>query len=120
MYDNKQVVKELKESITYRSKHLQIIEKFKYAVINYFLEKYDAHVRVLTFGDTFGLEKNMTYYTNEFLNGNRDIRLDFKFDIRVLSDFCDEFECEFLHTSCDGDRFIFNFNDVDMSSAFFR
>lgn len=114
MYDNKQVVKELKESISYRSKHLQIIEKFKYAIINYFLEKYDARVRVLTGVTWFAVELNTHYY----YGGNEIVTCNFEWTSKVIYEFCQEFECEFEHTSCDGERYIFTFKDVDVSNAF--
>ena len=43
---------------------------------------------------------------------------DFKMTSKVLFDFCQEFGCEFTHTACDGDRYFFTFDDVDMSNAF--
>lgn len=114
MYDNKQVVKELKESITYRSKHLEFIKNFKYAIIHYFLDKYDFRVNVLTGVTWFAVEKNLYYY----YGGDEIIHTDFEWTSKVIYEFCQEFECEFEHTACDGERYIFTFKDVDVSNAF--
>lgn len=110
---NKEVVKKLKESIEYRSKHKKFIEDFLRAIKRYFLDKYDFHVRTLTGITWFGVEKDLHYY----FSGSEIIKTDFKFTAKVLADFCEEFDCEFDHTSCDGDRYIFTFDDVDMSNA---
>ena len=114
MTDNKKIVKELKESIEYRNKHKVFIDNFLRAIKNYFLEKYDFHVNVLTGITWFAVEKNIHYY----YGGNTIIDTDFKFTSKVLFDFCNEFECEFDHTACDGRRYIFTFEDVDVSNAF--
>lgn len=112
---NKQVVKQLKESITYRSEHMKIIDEFLRAIRHYFLEKYDFHVRTLTGVTWFAIEKDYYYYsTQEHFMEDRD----FKFTLKVLLDFCEEFDCEFDRTTCDNSRHIFTYNDVDMSNAF--
>lgn len=110
----KNAVKELKDSIRYRSEHIRLIEYFKSMIVQYFKEKYDFHVRVLTGVTWFAIEKDLHYY----YGGNRFIMSDFKMTSKVLFDFCQEFECEFTHTACDGDRYFFTFDDVDMSNAF--
>lgn len=107
-------VKALKKSIRYRSYHLKLIDNFKRAIVKYFEEKYDFHVRVLTGVTWFAIEKDLHYYYGD----NRFIMSDFKFTSKVLYDFCQEFECEFTETHCDGDRYFFTFEDVDMSNAF--
>ena len=109
MSDNKEIVDQLKESIEYRNKHKEYLDKFKYAIITYFQEKYDVNVRVKFFVDSFGVEQN-------FLIG-WNIKL-FKFNQEVLYEFCKEFDCEFQYTACDGSRPIFTFNDVDTTHAF--
>ena len=114
MTENKQIVKQLKQSIEYRSKHKQIINKFLYSIQRYFLEKYDFHVNTLTGISWFAIEKNHHYY----YGGEDIIDTDFKFTSKVLYDFCNEFGCEFVETTCDGDRYIFTFEDVDTSHAF--
>lgn len=110
----KEIVKKLKKSIEYRSEHKKIIEEFKRAIKNYFLEKYDFHINVLTFVTHFAIEQNIPYY----YRGEEIIHTDFKFTAKVLYDFCNDFECEFIETCCDGERYIFTFEDVDMSNAF--
>ena len=112
MTENKVIVKKLKESIEYISKHKQFIQDFNYAVIRYFFDKYDVHVRFLTGVTWFAVELDYGYYT-------RSIKLpQFKFTLQILLDFCNEFECEYDGNSCDGDRHIFTFTDVDMCNAF--
>jgi len=111
---NKEIVKNLKASIEYRSKHKMFIEEFLYAVRRYFLEKYDFRVNTVTGVEWFGVEKNIHYY----YGGDTIIDTDFEFTSEVLYDFCKEFGCEFEHTSCDGSRYIFTFKDVDMSNGF--
>lgn len=108
-----QIVNELKKSIQYRQKHWDVIERFKWAIIDYFIEKYGFHVRVHTFVDSFGIEKDWSYYRNSPFSKESH----FKFTCRVLCDFCEEFDCEFLHTVNDN-RYIFTFEDVDMKRAF--
>lgn len=114
MNENKKIVKQLKESIEYRAKHKEFINEFLRAIKNYFLEKYDFHIRTVTGITWFAIEKDIHYYYGgaELIDDK-----DFKFTSQVLFDFCNEFECEFDHTSCDGDRYIFTFNDVDMSNG---
>ena len=114
MTENKQIVKQLKESIEYQSKHKKRINEFLYAIRRYFLEKYDFHVNTVTGINWFAIEKNRHYY----YGGDTIIDTDFKFTSKVLYDFCNEFECEFVETTCDGDRYIFTFEDVDTSHAF--
>lgn len=114
METNKQIVKELKDSIAYRNKHKKFIKNFLRAVEKYFLDKYDYHVRTLTGVTWFAVEQNIHYY----YGGDEVISSNFEFTAEVLADFCKEFECEFEKTACDGDRYIFSLKDVDMSNAF--
>lgn len=111
--DNKEVVNTLKESIRYRNKHKKFIEDFMLAIKRYFIDKYDFHVRVLTGITWFAVEKDLNYY----FGGCEIFHTDFKFTAKVLADFCEEFDCEFEYTTCDGDRYIFTFDDVDMTNA---
>ena len=114
MKTNKQIVKELKESIEYYNEHKKIIKNFLRAVEEYFLDKYDYHVRTLTGVSWFAVEEDLSYYY-----GGKDIVYnDFNFTIEILADFCREFECEFKETTCRGRRYIFYFKNVDMSNAF--
>ncbi len=111
---NKQIVKELKESIEYRSKHNEFVDNFLRAIEDYFLEKYGFHVNTLTGVTWFAVEKNIHYY----YGGDEIVTCNFEWTSKVLYEFCQEFECEFEHTSCDGERYIFTFKDVDMKNAF--
>lgn len=112
--DNKEIVKQLKDSIEYRNKHKGFINNFLRAVKKYFLDKYDFHIRTVTGITWFAIEKDIHYY----YGGVEIIHTDFDFSSKVLYEFCEEFECEFDRTVCDGDRYIFTFDDVDMSNAF--
>lgn len=109
------IIKDLKDSIQYTSQHQRKIEDFKYEIIKYFSKKYNIKVRVLTFGSTFGIEKDYGFYSKKSFKEN----IYFKMNSKMLFDFCTEFECEFVSTCCDGDRYIFTFDDIDMSRAFF-
>lgn len=71
-----------------------------------FMEDKDIPIKVLFFGDTFGLDIVVNRYN--FRDVPRTIPL------KVLMDFCDEFGCEFQYTCCDGSRWIFSFNGLDM------
>ena len=76
------------------------------ADVMYFMEQYDIPVKVLYFGDTFGLDIRVN--TFNFATVPRKIPLD------VLMEFCKEFGCEFQYTCCDGSRWIFTFNGLDL------
>ena len=109
MSDNKRIVNQLKESIEYRNKHKRYLDKFKYAIMTFFQERYDVNVRVEFFVDCFGVEQNFLMSRNAKL---------FKFNQEVLYEFCKEFDCEFKYTACNGSRPIFTFTDVDTTHAF--
>lgn len=116
MKTNKQIVKELKESIAYRDEHKKFIKNFLRAVEKYFLDKYDYHVRTLTGVTWFAVEEDSYYYCY----CNKMVYNDFKFTVEILADFCKEFECEFKETTCGGRRYIFYLKDIDMSNAFLK
>lgn len=80
-------------------------ELFEFEVIN-FMEEKGIPVRILFFVDTFGLDIRVDI--NSFKNVPRKIPLN------VLTDFCNEFGCEFEYTNCDGERYIFSFNGLNM------
>ena len=61
-------------------------------------------VRVLFFGNTFGLDFDIN--VTSLGDFPRKIPLD------VLTDFCKEFGCEFEYTNCDGQRYIFSFDGL--------
>lgn len=71
-----------------------------------FMKKRGIPVRVLFFGDSFGLDIDLN--VSNWQDVPRKIPLD------VLSDFCKEFGCDFEYTTCDGDRWIFSFNELSM------
>lgn len=68
-----------------------------------FMRKKGIPVRVLFFGDTFGLDIMRNWY-----DVPRKIPLD------VLTDFCNEFGCEYEYTNYDGKRWIFSFDKLNM------
>ena len=78
---------------------------FKIDVI-IFMKKKGIPVRVLFFGDAFGLDIDLN------VPNWRDVPL--KIPLDVLSDFCKEFGCDFEYTNCDGNRWIFSFNGLSM------
>ena len=110
-------VKKLKDSIRYRSEHKKIIEEFKHAIKNYFWKEYDVPVSVLTGVTWFAIEKNISIVRN-MDSDKAEHMWKFEFTIDVLYKFCKTFECKFEHTACDGHRYVFTFDDVDMSNAF--
>ena len=59
-------------------------------------------VKLTFFGDTFGLD----------IDNMRDVPR--KIPLDVLTDFCKDFGCEFEYTCCDGNRWIFSFNKLNM------
>lgn len=77
---------------------------FIFDVKRYML-KNGIHVRVLFFGDTFGLD---------IILGNNLSETPQKIPLSVLSNFCDRYGCEFEYTNCDGKRYIFSFDGISM------
>lgn len=71
-----------------------------------FMERRGIPVSVLFFGTSFGLDIRVD--VKNWRDVPRKIPLD------VLSDFCDEFGCEFEYTNCDGNRYIFTFNGLEI------
>ena len=69
-----------------------------------FMRNKGIPVRILFFGKTFGLDIDVN--VSNWQNVPRKIPLD------VLSDFCNEFGCDFEYNNCDGDRWIFSFNGM--------
>ena len=63
-------------------------------------------VKVLFFGDTFGLDIDLNVHN--WRDVPRKIPLD------VLTDFCKEFGCEYERTIDSGDRWIFSFNGLSV------
>ena len=71
-----------------------------------FMKKRGIPVRVLFFGNSFGLDIDLN------VSNWQDVPR--KIPLGVLSDFCKEFGCEYEYTNCDGDRWIFSFNGLGM------
>lgn len=71
-----------------------------------FMRNKGIPVKILFFGKTFGLDIDVN--VNNWQDVPRKIPLD------VLSDFCKEFGCEFEYTNCDGHRWIFSFDKLNM------
>ena len=63
-------------------------------------------VKVLFFGNDFGLDFDIN--VANFGDFPTKIPLD------VLTDFCNTFECEFEYTNCNGGRYIFSFDGLNM------
>ena len=71
-----------------------------------FMRNKGIPVKILFFGKTFGLDIDVN--VSNWQDVPRKIPLD------VLSDFCKEFGCEFEYTNCDGHRWIFSFDKLNM------
>ena len=71
-----------------------------------FMLEYNIPVRVLFFGDTFGLDIDLN------IRNWQDVPR--KIPLSVLSEFCKKFGCEFEYTNCDGKRYIFSFDGLNM------
>ena len=71
-----------------------------------FMRNKGIPVKILFFGNTFGLDINLN--VSNWQDVPRKIPLD------VLSDFCNEFGCDFEYNNCDGNRWVFSFNGMDM------
>lgn len=71
-----------------------------------FMRKRGIPVKVLFFGDSFGLDIDLN------IKNWRDVPR--KIPLDVLTDFCKEFGCEFEYTACDGDRWIFSFGGLSI------
>jgi len=83
----------------------EIKEQFVYDVYD-FMENKGILVRVLFFGDTFGLDIKRNW--DNMTNSPRKIPLN------VLTEFCNTFGCEFEYTKCGGSRYIFSFDGLNM------
>lgn len=78
---------------------------FKFNVIEFMRNK-GIPVRVSFYGDTFGIDIRVD--VDNWREVPRKIPLD------VLTDFCNEFGCEFEYTNSDGERYIFSFNGLSI------
>jgi len=104
--DGRMTKKQFKDVLIEFDKVKQNLENekkiFKIDVI-VFMRKRGIPVKVLFFGDTFGLDID--------ININNVGKVPRKIPLDVLTDFCKEFGCDFEYTACDGDRWIFSFVD---------
>lgn len=79
------------------------------ADVTVFMKERGIPIKVSFFGDAFGLDIDYSVQDCDFLRKTpRKIPLD------VLTDFCKEFGCEFEYTNCEGRRYIFSFDKLDM------
>lgn len=69
-----------------------------------FMRNKGIPVKILFFGKTFCLDIDVN------VSNRQDIPR--KIPLDVLSDFCKEFGCDFEYNTCDGDRWIFSFNEM--------
>jgi len=59
----------------------------------------------LFFGDSFGVDIMVSIY-----NTPKDLRI----PVKVLYEFCEEFGCDFKYTTCEGRRWIFTFDGLEL------
>ena len=71
-----------------------------------FFHKYRIPVKVLFFIDCFGIDINV--------NMNNVCEVPLSIPVKVLYEFCEEFGCDFKYTSCNGNRWIFSFDNLKM------
>lgn len=69
-----------------------------------FMRNKGIPVKILFFGKTFCLDIDVN------VSNRQDIPR--KIPLDVLSDFCKEFGCDFEYNNCDGNRWIFSFNEM--------
>ena len=101
--------KEFKKSIVEFEKAKQKLNKSKRKFVfdvKEFMRVHKLTVKVLFFGDTFGLDIVINW--DNIGNSPRKIPLN------VLTDFCNTFGCKFEYTNCDGNRYIFSFDGLSM------
>ena len=101
---------QFKEAIIEFDKATQKFENekrtFEYDV-KIFMRDKGIPIKIAFFGSTFGLDIDL-----DAPNGSDIPR---KIPINVLYDFCNEFGCDFERTACDGERWIFTFNGLNMT-----
>ena len=101
--------KQFKKSIIEFDKATQEFNKTKWKFIfdvMEFMKNKGIPVRVLFFGNTFGLDIERNW--DNMANSPRKIPLS------VLTDFCNTFGCEFEYSKCDGKRYIFSFDGLNV------
>lgn len=115
------IIDRLKKNEEYSKEHgiseKDLIDSLK----KYFYNNYGIGISGYVWGDRFGFERdlNIAYgtwgdrtETNYVVKTRR-----FKFTIDVLYKFCKDFDAEFLYTTCDGDRYVFSFKNIDLTKA---
>lgn len=81
--------------------------KLKFAhEVSEFMRNKGIPVKVLFFGDCFGLDIDLNVPDWE--------NVPLKIPLNVLTDFCNEFGCDFECTACKGERWIFGFDGLVM------
>ena len=101
--------KRFKNCLIELDKAKQKVEKEKRTFVfevKEFMRDKGIPVKLTFFGDMFALD--IDFNINNVGDVPRKIPLD------VLNDFCKEFDCDFEYTYCEGKRWFFNFNKVDM------
>lgn len=116
-----EIVDRLKKSVEYREEYGMKEDKFKEIIKNYFYNKYGIAAKVYVWGNNFGVEKDL-YIAHANPSSPLNIEYSrrtrqFDFTIDVLYKFCKDFDAEFLHTACDGSRYVFYFKNVDLKKA---
>ena len=116
-----EIITKLKKAEEYHDKCAIKEDDFINAIKKYFYDKYNVGVTVYIWGKTFGFEKDIRAYgswgTHRDTEDMKRTR-DFVITIDVLYKFCKDFDAEFLYTTCDGNRYVFNFKNINMEKAF--
>ena len=116
------ILDKIKKFLKYIDEYGVTEDEFISSIQKYFYDKYGIGINVYVWGSTFGIDKNLHIaYTNMGKPYETEYEINtrkFEFKINVLYEFCKDFECEFLYTTCDGDRYIFQFKDIDISKIF--
>ena len=115
------IINKIKETAKYREENGVSEKDFIRALEKYFDDKYHINITAYVWGKTFGFEKSMraygswgTHRDTEYMKRTRD----FDINIDVLYKFCKDFDAEFLYTTCDGDRYVFSFKNININRAF--
>lgn len=115
------IVTRLKKAEEYHDKCAIKEDDFINAIEKYFYDKYGIGVTVYVWGKTFGFEKDLNVYgvwaTNKDSEYAKKTR-NFTITIDVLYKFCKDFDSEFLYTTCDGERYVFSFKNINIKKAF--
>lgn len=92
------------------------------AIRNYFYNKYAIAVTAYVYGSTFGFDRDLHVAYDAYLESHESEYAkrtrQFNFSIDVLYKFAKDFDAEFSHTACDGNRYIFKFKNIDGKKVF--